>query len=93
MRRIIEEKRPTFFDEKPWQKAQRREETHRRRSATQRKNKNLTIEDMIVEGAKYSQSSGVELKFDSHEDEVNWTRVISWEDEDEIVKRYVQYCA
>lgn len=47
-----------------------------------------TLDDMILDGERYSKSSGVELKVDPEEESINWERIIGWEDDEEIVRRY-----
>ena len=55
---------------------------------TQKNRNTRTLDDMILDGERYSKSSGVELKVDPEGEGINWERIISWKDCDEIVKRY-----
>ena len=49
--------------------------------------KQRTLDNLIEDGEKYSQTSGVELKFDGDDRGVNWESTVSLNDTLEIVKR------
>ena len=51
-----------------------------------------SVAQMKEAGLKYSESAGVELKYDSDDEEIDWLKKLDWVDQDEIVKRYVLRC-
>jgi hypothetical protein len=51
------------------------------------KNKQKTVDELIEDGERYSQTSGVELKFDGEVHGIDWNVQVSWEDIEEIVRR------
>ena len=75
---------PTYHKVKPWQLAERKSSPHR---STERRDK-LSIEQQLSHGEAYSRSSGVELKFDSTDQGVDWNARFTWEESDEVVNRY-----
>lgn len=81
---------PSYYKEKPWQKRDRLNESKRRSQGLQRDPNHRSLEEMKQQGAKFSQTAGVELKFENDDEEVDWNKKISWDDSDEIVKRYDQ---
>ncbi len=89
-RRVSTDSIPSYFREKPWQKAERRKMEGNKRKTKDKSTR--SIEEMMRDGETYSVSSGVQLKFQEDEtgtDQIDWNRELSWENEDEIVTRYV----
>ncbi len=87
-RDIPREDTPSYFKEKAWQKLERINSSKRKKLSLERASEERSLDDMKLQGAKYSQSSGVELKYDSDEDDVDWNKPIAWTDDIGIVKRY-----
>jgi len=56
-------------------------------SSVSHQNKSRNYEKLVEDGEKYSRTSGVELKFSTDEELIDWVAVLQIGDTEEIVKR------
>ena len=82
--------RPTYYQDKSWQKIETKNGDVPRRSRKEKFER--SVEDMKRDGEAYSVSSGVGLKFDAAEsaEDAALLGKITWENEEHIVIRYVK---